>query len=208
MLKCIVRRKFCLKLAFKDLVLSLYKRTSNMRYRVIQVWLVCLAITLFSPEAALSRAVMPTLEGLTRTASLIVVAQVENVTEDGGVRVATARVMDVWKGRSKGIVRFRASRSWTCDASTAIPGETVVLFLAGDAQTDVMAIAYSGMGRLPVNDANGTQTVELYSSLFTKALKQEAGLPQETFTGHVTLAMLKKHVQQITQGHVRKQQAA
>ena len=158
-----------------------------MRNRVIQVWLVCVAITLFSPQAALSRPVMPTLEGLTRAASLIVVAQVEKVNKKGNVNVATARVIDVWKGQSAEIVQFRASRSWVCDISEAIPGETVVLFLAGDAQTDVMAIAYSGIGRLPVNDAEGRQTVMLYSSLFTKALKQEAGVPQETFKGHVTL---------------------
>jgi hypothetical protein len=124
-----------------------------MRYRVIQVWLVAVAITLFSPEATLSRALMPTLEMLTRTASLIVVAQIEKVTEKGDVRIATARVIDVWKGWSAGIVQFRASRSWTCDVSKAIPGETVVLFLVGDAETDLTAIAYSGIGRLPINDA-------------------------------------------------------
>ena len=174
-----------------------------MRYRIVQVCMIAVAITLFSAEATLSRSVMPTLEGLTRTASLIVVAQVENVTEKDGVKVATARVIDVWKGLSAGTVQFRASRSWTCDASTAIPGETVVLFLAADAQTDVMAIAYSGIGRLPVNDADGIQTVMLYSSLFTKALKQEAGVPQETFKSHVTLAMLKKHVQQVTEVPLR-----
>jgi hypothetical protein len=48
---------------------------------------------------------------------------------------------------------------------------------------------------LPDNNADGMQTVMLYGSLFTKALKQEAGVPQETFSGHVTLAMLKRHVQ-------------
>lgn len=171
-----------------------------MRYRVIQVWFVCLAITLFSPEDALSRPVMPTLEALTRSASLIVVAQVENVTKKGDVSVATARVIDVWKGQSTEIVQFRASKSWVCDISTAIPGEIVVLFLADVGQTDVKAIAYSGIGRLPVNDAEGRQTVELYSSLFTKALKQEAGVRPETFKANVPLAMLKKQVHEITQG--------
>ena len=66
-----------------------------------------------------------------------------------------------------------------------------------------MAIVYSGIGRLQVNDTEGMQTVMLYSSLFTKALKQEAGVPQETFKNHVTLAMLKRHVQQITQVPLR-----
>ena len=175
-----------------------------MRYRVIQVSLVGVAMTLFWPKATLGRALMPTFEMLTRTASLIVVAQVENVTEKGGVSIATARVIDVWKGRAAGTVQFRASKSWTCDVSTTIPGETVVLFLAGDAQTVVPAIAYSGIGRLPVDNADGKQTVMLYGSLFTKALKQEASVPQETFSSHVTLAMLKKHVQQMTQGPLRK----
>ena len=80
-----------------------------------------------------------------------------------------------------------------------------VLFLAGDDQTVVTAIAYSGIGRLPVNNAEGMQTVMLYGSLFTKALKQEAGVPQDTFSGHVTLAMLKRHVQQVTRGPLSSQ---
>ena len=175
-----------------------------MRKRVIQVWLVGVAITLFSPQATLSRSLIPTLEMLTRTANLIVVAQVENVTEKGDVSIATARVIDVWKGQPAATVKFRASKSWICDVSTAIPGETVVLFLAGDAQAVVPAIAYSGIGRLPVNNAEGTQSVMLYGSLFTKVLKHEAGAPQDTFSGHVTLAMLKRHVQQMMQGPLRK----
>ena len=178
-----------------------------MRYRVIPVWLVAVAITLFAPKATFSRALMPTFEMLTRTASLIVVAQVENVTENGDVSIATARVIDVWKGRSAGSIQFRASKSWTCDVSTAIPGETVVLFLAGDDQTAVTAIAYSGVGRLPINTTESIQTVMLFGSLFTKALKQEAGVPQDSFSGHVTLAMLKRHVQQVTQGPLIKRRA-
>ena len=175
-------------LAFNDLV----------RYRVIQVWLVIVAITFFSPQTTSSRALMPTFEMLTRNATLIVVAQVENVIQNGNVSIATARVLDVWKGQSTKSVQFRASRSWTCDASNAIPGEIVVLFLAADAHTGVTAIAYSGMGRLPINNVEGTPTVMLYSSLFTKAMKQETRVPQETFSGNVTLALLKRHVQQVT----------
>ena len=178
-----------------------------MRCRVIPVWLVAVAITLFSAEATFSRALMPTLEMLARSANLIVVAQVESVTEKGNVRVATARVIDVWKGQSAGIVQFRASRSWTCDVSNAIPGETVLLFLVDDAQRGERAIAYSGMGRLPVNKAEGMETVMLSGSLFTKGLKQEARIPQATFSGNVTLAMLKRHVQQLTQAPLRKRPA-
>ena len=176
-----------------------------MSYRLLQIWLVAVAITLLSAEATLSRAIMPTFEMLTRSASLIVVAEVENVTVKDGVSVATARVIDVWKGQAAETVQFRASKSWTCDVSKAIPGETVVLFLAGDAQRVVPAIAYSGIGRLPVNNAEGTETVTLYGSLFTKAMKQEAGVPQETFSSDVSLAILKKHVQQMTRDPLRKQ---
>lgn len=170
-----------------------------MRYRVTQVWLVAVVITLLWQETTSSRALMPTFDMLTRNATLIVVAQVENVSPNGNVSIATARVLEVWKGPPAKSVQFRASKSWTCDVSTAIPGETVVLFLAADAQTAVTAIAYSGIGRLPINNAEGTQTVMLYGSLFTKALKHEAGVPLEIFKGNVTLAMLKRHVQQITQ---------
>ena len=170
-----------------------------MRCRVMQICLVAVTIILFLPGATSSRAIMPTLEMLTRTATLVVVAQVENVTEKGNVRMATARVINVWKGQSAGIVQFRASRSWTCDVSNAITGETVVLFLVDDARTGETVIAYSGMGRLPVNKAEGMETVRLSGSLFTKGLKQDVGIPQATFSGDVKLAMLSRHVHQITQ---------
>ena len=178
-----------------------------MRHRITHVLFVAVTITLFSPEAAISRAIMPTLEMLTRSATLVVVAQVENVTAKGNVRIATARVIDVWKGQSAGIVQFRASRSWTCDVSNAIPGETVVLFLVENAQTGETAIAYSGMGRLPVNKAENKETVVLSGNLFTKGLKQEAGILQAIFNGEVNLAIFKRHVQQITQAPVKMRRA-
>jgi len=155
---------------------------------------------------------MPTLEALTKNAKIIVVAQVEEVateqpedtTNTSGIReitwerrVATARVLDVWRGTAGEKVQFRASKSWTCDVSTAVVGETVILFLVDDPKDSVMAIAYSGIGRLPVENNNDNPIVLLYSSLLTKEIKKLIGVPEETFRGNVDVAMFKQQVQRI-----------
>ena len=155
---------------------------------------------------------IPTLEALTKNAKVIVVARVEEVvteqpenpTNASGIReitwekrVATAKVLDVWKGTAGEKVQFRASKSWTCDVSTAIAGETVILFLVDDPKDSVMAIAYSGIGRLPIENNNGNSTVLLYSSLLTKEIKKLIGVREETFRSHVDVAMFKQQVRQI-----------
>src|SRR5262245_13024850 len=70
----------------------------------------------------------------------IVVATVTNVEagvlvrnlEDGSLltmTVATARVLETWKGERVGEVSYRASPTWPCDLSHAEKRERVVLFL-------------------------------------------------------------------------------
>ena len=60
-----------------------------------------------------------------------------------------------------------------------------------------MAIAYSGIGRLSIENNNGDSTVLLYSSLLTKEIKKLIGVPEETFRSSVDVAMFKQQVQQI-----------
>lgn len=155
---------------------------------------------------------MPTLEALAKDAQIIVVAQIEEVvgeqpenpTNTSGIReikgerrIATARVLEIWKGTAGEKVQFRASKSWTCDVSTAVVGETVILFLVDDPKDSMMAIAYSGIGRLPIENNNGNSTVLLYSSLLSKEIKKLIGVPEDTFRSYVDVAEFKQQVQQI-----------
>lgn len=107
--------------------------------------------------------------------------------------MASARVLEVWKGTAGERVQFRASKSWTCDVTTAVVGETVILFLTTGENPPLMSIAYSGIGRLPVEN----DSVLLYASLLTKEIKRLVGLPEETFRHRVEMGTLKEQVQQI-----------
>lgn len=85
---------------------------------------ICFTITVFAllwPQPISGRPVSPTLEMLTKASTLIVVSQVEEVEQRPDMRVAIARVLEVWKGappekvlpRFKIVgLRFIACRSW------------------------------------------------------------------------------------------------
>ena len=159
---------------------------------LLHSFVIVLALSL--PKASFGRPIMPTLQALTRNANLIIVAQVEEVvTETSERRMATARVLEAWKGTAGERVQFRASKSWTCDVSTAVVGETVILFLTDGENPPVMSIAYSGIGRLPVEN----DSVLLSSGLLTKKIKRLLRLPEETFSHRVEVGTLKEQVQQI-----------
>lgn len=172
-----------------------------MRLRGISI---CVAVALSAslcPRAAQSRPIVPTIEMLTKAAGVIVVARVEEVERERGHRVATARVLETWKGAPAEKVRYRASKTWVCDVSDAVVGETVVLFLAGD-PTQLMGIAYSGMGRLPVKDAGGRSVVGLHGNRFPKELKARAGVGPDAFGGLVELDALKAYVRKVNESPV------
>lgn len=162
-----------------------------------------MVFALLWPQPISGRPVTPTLEMLTRASTVIVVAQVEEVKQQPDMRVATARVLEVWKGTPPEKVHFRASKSWVCDSSHAVVGETIVLFLVGDPGT-VMSIAYSGMGRLTFTDAEGNQTVGLPGYLLSKEAKRELGVAPEKWGGVVELNILKGYVQQLAESPIAK----
>jgi hypothetical protein len=182
-----------------------------MRLRNLLLHASVLVMAIVLPEASLARIAMPSLEELTKNAKLIVVARVEEIVTEApleagdtsGVRpiswekrVATARVLEVWKGNTGAgeTVKFRASKSWTCDASTAVRGETVVLFLADDPKdSSLMEIASNGIGRLPVQ----RNSILLYSSLLTKEIKALLSLSEETFKHPVEISTLKQEIQKL-----------
>jgi hypothetical protein len=101
---------------------------------------------------------------LATASDLIVLAKVSKV-EDGpkqlrGVRpdmpplkVEVAQVIESWKGNPVREVRYVASPTWTCDTSTSVEGERVVLFLRSGKGLTLTSIAHSGRGRMPVREA-------------------------------------------------------
>jgi hypothetical protein len=107
-----------------------------------------------------------TLKELVAGSDLIVVAKVSRV-EDGpadtrprderfsAVRVATAEVIETWKGTPVREIRFRASPTWACDISTAKEGEQIVLFLSKPGGEPIMTIRHSGRGRMPLREVQG-----------------------------------------------------
>lgn len=65
-------------------------------------------------------------------------------------KIATAAVIETWKGTPVREVRYIASPSWMCDTSYAELGEKVVLFLAKRRDSNYLEITHAGCGRMPL----------------------------------------------------------
>lgn len=90
---------------------------------------------------------------LFQQATFVYLARVESVDTEWlppWRKVATATVLEVWKGKKVESVKFRASPSWECDTSQAEEGEVVVLMLEPDTD-EYLQIVNSGQGRFPVS---------------------------------------------------------
>ena len=108
-----------------------------------------------SPDPWEVRSISPS--DLVALSDYIVVAAVTKVESAGeDLRVATATVVDRWKGDPGPAIRFRASGTWTCDISSAKAGESSILFLTRTAGQEALSIAHSGRGRLPIKEIDGT----------------------------------------------------
>jgi hypothetical protein len=115
---------------------------------------------------------------LAEASELIVTAKVDKLFERANVTIASATVLTVIKGtQTSKTVEFVACRTWKCDTSAAISGETVLLFLKpflarkgrimlsqdldqarklskAKGQT-LFEIAHSGRGRVPLIEKQG-----------------------------------------------------
>jgi hypothetical protein len=119
-------------------------------------------VLLCLPSIAFAKIAHPTLAGLVHGADVIVLARVGEVpSTQNRERIAKAQVLEVWKGAAGKEVSFRAFPTWACDTSTAIEGETVVLFLVGSRTSSIMSIAHAGRGRIPVKSVEGQDRVLL-----------------------------------------------
>jgi hypothetical protein len=94
-----------------------------------------------------------TIQALAAASDLIVVAKVDLVRTGGLLdkkRIASATVLEVWKGKKTGVLEFRAYPLRSNDFSDALAGETAILFLKKAGKKDPYQIAGSGRGRMPV----------------------------------------------------------
>jgi hypothetical protein len=135
-----------------------------------------------------------TLKKLVAESDLIVLARVSKIdegpadikpVEDGfpAVKVATAQVIETWKGDTVREIRYVASPTRFCDIASAEKGERVVLFLTGRKGSDMM-IAHVGRGRMPLRDLEE----EVYASIDGKVMLPE-GTPtiSESKTARLTI---------------------
>ena len=111
---------------------------------------------------------------LVQRSEVIVVAEVSKIVIRAGVKVAVAKVTQGIKpGSPTGTIEFVADKTWTCDTSNAVVGESVLLYLnkvrkdarvtmlkrdlgraAGESQAQgrtLYRLAYHGRGRIVVN---------------------------------------------------------
>jgi hypothetical protein len=68
------------------------------------------------------------------------------------VKVATARVVQTWKGKAGKEVRFVASPTQPCDIAEAKEEEKLVLFLKRRENSPIMMIAHVGRGGMLLHD--------------------------------------------------------
>jgi hypothetical protein len=124
-----------------------------------------------------------TLKELVAASDLIVVAKVSNDEQGPAhlnrldeamppLKVATAQVIETWKGSPVREVRYVASPSWACDTSGAEKGERVVLFLIRRKDSVFMSIVHAGRGRMPLREVKA----KLYAALRDEVIL-EKGTP-------------------------------
>lgn len=136
---------------------------------------VCLALVVALATPAHAKIGQASLGQLVQRSAAIAVVKVTWVGEVAGSRVARAEVVTSYRGPAAGQeLIFLAERTWACDVSTAVAGETVLVFLydmpdprrarlaaAVKKGTPLYVIGHGGRGRLPlVTDDRGTVRVE------------------------------------------------
>jgi len=113
------------------------------------------------------------------------------------VKVATAQVIETWKGSPVREVRYVASPLQTCDISDAKKGERVVLFLKNRSGSPILMIAHLGRGGMPLREVGG----KTYATLWTEDVLLPEGTatipgpePKYSFIRSVELRKLKELV--------------
>lgn len=151
------------------------------------------------------------LEDLTRYSDQIFIGQVEKVftieqskpadvefspiASGRPLTIATVRIDKSLKGFAEGSrVQFLATRTWTCDISTAVVGERGLFFLSGNmlsaklaegtlealkketSSSNLYKLSHSGRGRMILQEFNGAEYVA------TQDIKLPEGLSRRVYT--------------------------
>lgn len=87
--------------------------------------LTCLA------TGSLGKVATITVNELFRNSDLVVIAEVKEIRKVSGIQIASADIQQTFKGEPAiKSVDFVAESAWSCDISTAIKGERVLLYLS------------------------------------------------------------------------------
>jgi hypothetical protein len=119
--------------------------------RIPDRWMIGLAIA--AAAAPASAKIGPiALADLARGSDHVVMARVASMTEDGSHQAwARLEIIETWKGAPAASLEVLASPTWTCDVSTAEPGETALFFLYDMRTAGRCSIAHAGRGRMPMS---------------------------------------------------------
>jgi hypothetical protein len=120
---------------------------------------------------AVARVSSPSLKTIIREADVIVMVRVATITSGpSDLRVATTDVLEVWKGAPDSIVMYRASPEFACDMSTAVVGQTVVLFLGASDGSNTRTILHAGRGQMIIEELDGETLASLVGVVLPDAL--------------------------------------
>ncbi len=133
------------------------------------------------------------LRELIKQSDYVLLARVSWVVRFDGLHVAMADPIDVFKGEPRlEPIYFVADSTWTCDTSTAVRGETALLFLtkAKSQRVDLIGrkpakvkanplyfISHSGRGRMPLKTIDGWPCVNVQSEVLLPASVQPIPRP-------------------------------
>lgn len=155
-----------------------------------------LSPVILGPLVIFARMSSPTLAALTRSADAIFLVRVDAISTDSSTSaLASAHVLDVWKGALVQTVSYKASPGFACDMSSATIGKSAVIFLKGNSQQGVMSIAYAGRGQMLINDVEGKAYVSLTGVLLPKELEPFDKLdPRQLGMSKISIDVLKIYI--------------
>lgn len=126
------------------------------------------------PESVAIASVRPmTLAEFAQDAEFIGVVRVDRVSV--GIPFlkrprATATILESWKGKATGTVRFGAAASWVCDISDARKGEEAVVFIRDG------ELVLAGRGRMPIFTRDGRRLAAIWPDVrLPPGITTEAG---------------------------------
>jgi len=120
-------------------------------------------------------------EKLLAGSDVVVLAEITGVRRYLGppqeLRVATARVIETWKGSTReSQLDFVASPGWfACDTSNAKKGERVVLFLHREEGQQCPVITNFGRGRMPIGTIDGVAAASVFEVTFPSEVRMLRG---------------------------------